>query len=203
MEQGLLAAMDAYPLRRDLVEVLPEIVEAASFPAAVAAQQYYDALIPESDFESDVYEVPNLAKRLTGTAWWATGQDAGLTLMTQAGVKAIHDTARETLIQNVKRENGKWFREPKEETCPWCRLLTVKPKIYKSDHLECASHYGCTCDVAVLRPGMTRERPKHHRVWEREYNRARTMSASGTVDDVVNAWSQLLKQVDNTGLASA
>lgn len=162
--------------------------------AAEWTVQYYDDLIPESDFVPEPFEDDTLEPRLAASARFAIQENATDAFLEGTGIRAIHDHARSTLIQNVEREGGKWYRIPRAEACGFCRLLATRGPVYKSAHAAAASHDHCECKVAVQRPGMTVERPTYMRSWDNEYRKYRSevirAGQQPSLDNIVNAWNR-------------
>lgn len=161
--------------------------------------EYYDDLVPRSNFMAKAHTDGTLADRLEAAARYALSEAVGdaASQLERTGTRAIHDASRSTLIANVDREGGRWLRIPSEHSCGWCRILGTRGPVYRSEHAACASHDKCKCRVAVERPGMTVMRPRYMRSWNNEYDKfRREVIRSGqdpNMDNIANAWNRSIR----------
>lgn len=180
-----------------VVEEYPALVTTLADDAAYASVEYYQNLAPQLDFSPQVQIDDTLGPRLKASARFALEEKATESFLEGTGVRAIRDTARNTLIENVKGEGGKWYRIPKEDACGFCRLLGTRGPVYRSEHAAAASHDKCKCEVAVQRPGMSHTRPAYMNAWDNDYRIARRetldLGRSPSLDNIVNTWNRNIR----------
>lgn len=167
--------------------------------ATEAAKEFYDSLPTTSSYRAQSFDDPTLAGRLEASARYAIASDevkAVESQLARTGTRAIFDQSRSTLISNVEREGGKWYRIPSADACGFCRILGSRGPVYKSSHAAAASHDDCKCRVDVERPGMRHSRPSYMSTWDDDYRRHRaSVIRSGenpTMNNIANSWNREL-----------
>lgn len=174
--------------------------------ATLLAAQYYDDLGSYLDldyFQAQPAVDDTLEDRLKASVRFALLEEATSSFLERTGIRAIHDSARNTLIENVDREQGKWLRIPGPNACGFCRMLGTRGPVYHSEHAACASHDGCKCEVHVQRPGMpVIAQPDYMRPWHGEYEAARRQvrleGKRTTMDNIVRQWNKDIRAAGNT-----
>lgn len=162
--------------------------------------EFYDELAPGRPFVSTPFVDDTLSPRLEASARFALTQNDSESFLERTGIRAIHDQSRSTLIENVTRERGKWYRIPAADACGFCRLLGTRGPVYRSAHAAAASHDKCKCRVAVQRPGMSHKAPDYMSGWNDDYKRHRnaviaagqTVSGKEGRNNIVNSWNREL-----------
>lgn len=172
------------------------------------ALEYYADLAPQNRYVPVPFEDTTLRDRLSASARFAVVSPTDtVSLLEGTGIRALHDTARETLIRNVQKEKGRWARVPAYDACGFCRLLGTRGPVYRSKHAALASHDGCGCEARIARPGMSIQRPKYMDGWNDDYERVRsrvearngpTTGKEGR-NAIVNEWN---KELFATGVRS-
>lgn len=186
----------------DLVEEYLLEVTGLADEATELSLEYYAELKPSSLYVPEPFVDPSLEARLRNTADFALSDRSPETssVLQGAGLRAIRDQGRSTLIANADAEKGRWFRAASADSCGFCRMLTIRGPVYRSEHAAAASHNGCNCKVAVVRPGMSYTRPKYMAGWNDEYERAKELtSARGeqhSLKNVVREWNRIIKAED-------
>ncbi|UOW93073.1 capsid maturation protease [Mycobacterium phage NoShow] len=192
----LLPGILAGASRRVIEREFPEAVMALRDDAITSTLDYYVDLAPRLDYNPFPAEDETLPRRLATSARVAVVQPTDTaSLLEGVGIRAIHDGSRETLIQNVRKERGKWARIPAYDACGFCRILGTRGPVYRSKHAALASHDGCGCEARIARPGMRLERPAYMRTWNDDYERHRdAVSASGrdALKAIANSWNREL-----------
>lgn len=169
--------------------------------------QYYEELKPTSLYLPEPFIDPSLEARLTRSAYFATGEPDTAAFLEGTASRAIFDQSRSTLISNVEREHGRWYRIPSSTACGFCRLLATRGPVYKSAHAAAASHDRCKCKVAVQRPGMSHTKPKYMDSWDDDYKRHRAEvikeGLKPDLDNIVNAWNREIKAAERAAAAQS
>ena len=171
--------------------------------AAAATVLHYDSLPSRRDFTPTPRVDDTLADRLEASARYALLTEEVKdppSQLERTGVRAIHDTSRNTLIENVQEEGGRWARIPSFDACGFCRMLGTRGPVYRSAHAAAASHDKCKCEVRVQRPGMTLTRPEYMSGWNDDYKRHRalviaegkTVTGKEGRNNIVNSWNREL-----------
>lgn len=164
------------------------------------SMQYYEELLPSSDFIPDPFVDESLEPRLRANARFALQEADTEAFLEGSGIRAIHDQARSTLIHNVEREHGRWYRIPSSDACGFCRLLATRGPVYKSAHAAAASHDKCKCKVNVERPGMKSHKPSYMSGWDNEYKIARRQTIDAgeapSLDNIVRAWNKNIRAAE-------
>ncbi len=197
----LAGLVEAMVLAQSLDQVVAEFQASVITLADDATElglQYYEELLPDSSFVPRPFHDPSLKPRLAKTAEYAVGAKDPKYILEGSGTRAIMDQGRSTLIHNVEREGGKWYRIAAADSCGFCRLLATRGPVYRSSHAAAASHDRCKCKVAVQRPSMTHTPPAHMNGWDKDYRRLRREVVSSgqepTFDNIVNAWNRQIRQ---------
>ena len=211
-------------LEAELRRLIPQLLVGASprvvaeeYPLAVTdladdareiSLEYYADLAPSLSYIPQPFEDKTLRDRLSASARFAVVSPKDTqALLEGTGVRAIHDTSRETLIRNVRKERGKWARIPAYDACGFCRLLGTRGPVYSSKHAALASHDGCGCEARIARPGQRIQRPKYMDGWNDDYERVRSRvvalggptSGKAGRNAIVNEWN---KELFRTGIRS-
>ena len=195
---SLVQGMDlAVPLDQVVAEYLASVTTLAD-DATQWSLQYYEELLPDSDFIPEPFVDPTLEPRLSASARYAVSEEKTAYVLEGSGTRAIMDQSRSTLIHNAKREHSNWYRIASPDACGFCRLLATRGPVYHSAHAAAASHDRCKCRVAVERPGMTHKTPAYAHGWNRDYENLRSQVIANrqrpTLDNIVNAWNRQIRQ---------
>jgi hypothetical protein len=196
----LAALVGQMALDQPLDQVVAEYLASVTMLADEATEwslQYYEELLPESNFVPEPFVDPTFEPRLSASARYAVSEEKTATVLEGSGTRAIMDQSRSTLIHNAKREHGNWYRVASPDACGFCRLLATRGPVYHSAHAAAASHDRCKCRVAVERPGMTHKPPAYAHGWNRDYENLRAQvirdKQKPTLDNIVNAWNRQIR----------
>ncbi len=124
------AALDEDTFRRFVIDAFPELVLPYAEAAAEIGADWYDsAPTTTTGFVPVTAALPSV-ERLTTSAEWALNTGRGLkalTLMQGSAQRAVADGARDTVIENVGREQGaRWARHASANACAFCRMLATR-----------------------------------------------------------------------------
>lgn len=170
--------------------------------------EYYVDLAPRNRFTPRPVDDETLPDRLAASARSAVVSATDtVSLLEGSGVRAIHDASRNTLIENVRRERGRWARIPAYDACGFCRILGSRGPVYRSKHAALASHDGCGCEARIARPGMSLKRPAYMDGWDEDYKRHReavkaaglSLTGRDAINNIANSWN---KELYATGVRS-
>lgn len=174
--------------------------------AVEATLEYYADLAPSLSYIPRPFPDHTVGERLAASARFAVVSPTDTaSLLEGTGIRTIHDSSRETLIRNVRREGGKWARIPAYDACGFCRVLGTRGPVYRSKAVALASHDGCGCEARVARPGQRLERPKYMAGWNDDYSRHQSRvvaaggptSGRGAINAIANSWN---KELYSTGV---
>lgn len=162
-----------------------------------ASLDYYHDLAPRNRYVPKPFPDDTLPDRLASSARAAVASPTDTaSRLVGTGVRTLHDVSRNTLIENVRREKGKWARVPAEDACGFCRILGTRGPVYRSKHAALASHDGCGCEARIQRPGTTLELPKYMAGWNDDYRRhvgaAKGKSGRDQINAIANSWNREL-----------
>ncbi|QXN76686.1 hypothetical protein [Mycobacterium phage Maco6] len=184
---------------QDLIEEYLLGVTELADEATVVSLQYYEELKPRSLYVPEPYVDESLEPRLRRTVQYAVSEASpdAESILNGAGIRAIRDQSRSTLITNVQVEGGRWGRIPAADACGFCRLLGVRGPVYKSQNAAMASHNNCRCQVGVERPGMSYTRPKYMAGWNDEYEAAKSRVSERrqrqSLKNIVREWNKMIR----------
>lgn len=120
--------------RAFITEAWPELVRPFIDVAAELTAQWYD----EQPTTNTVF-VPQPAdvppdEQLAVNGRWAMGEDDPAGALGESGERAIFNASRETVLDNVIREDGaRWVREARPGACPFCKMLTTRADVYYTE----------------------------------------------------------------------
>lgn len=162
-----------------------------------ATLDYYHDLAPRNRYVPKPFPDDTLPDRLAASARSAVASDTDTTARLQgSGVRALHDVSRNTLIENVRKERGKWARVPAYDACGFCRILGTRGPVYRSKTVALASHDGCGCEARVARPGSRLVLPKYMDGWNDDYRRhvgaAKGKYGRDQINAIANSWNREL-----------
>lgn len=73
-------------------------------------------------------------EQLAANGRWAVGQDDPRDALGGAGERAVFNASRDTVLDNVIREDGaRWVREARPGACNFCKLMTTRGAVYWSE----------------------------------------------------------------------
>lgn len=131
---------DAEYIRDVLIELVPEIVGTYTNAAAVLTTQWYDDLLPETDFVAEPADPLDPAKLVASTRWALSPLFGGnastspLSLMGGFAQRAVFDASRQTVLLNANQEQGtRWARHASSNACEFCRMVATRGAVYTSE----------------------------------------------------------------------
>jgi len=135
-------------------------------------------------------------ERLAASGRWAMLQNNPTRALIGSAERAVMDQSRGTILENVEAEEGAtWARHASANACPFCRMLSTRLDVYRSE--ETASflaHDSCHCIAVMVRPGDEYEPPPYVAQWEEQYIQARKDAGSGDPKDILSAWNRALRK---------
>lgn len=163
--------------------ILPSLITPTLDRASILTADWYQNL---SDKPFRVREFfPVSEGRINYTSAWAyklAGEADPVEHMAGAFQRMVFDCGRQTVIGNAKLERVKWERDANEDSCPFCRLLTVDPHAYNGKYVDMPSHnHDCRCIAVASRDGNPYIPPAYVQTWRDEHERKKTGNLTETL----------------------
>ena len=176
-----------------VIDAFPSVVDPFAAIAGDLAADWYEESAPELEYVASPSGMPDESV-LAKSASWALGAtgEAGLDRLAGTLQRAVFNAARETILDNVRRERGAgWARHASANACAFCRMLATRGAVYSSRGSAMKSHDFCHCVAIEVRPGTSYEPAPYVERWTKEYNRARRDAGSGDPKQILAAWRQV------------
>lgn len=153
-----------------VAEVMPALITPILDRASILTAEWYQSL-SEKNFRVREY-FPVSEGRINYTTAWAAklaGEADPVDHMAGAFQRMVFDCGRQTVIGNAKQEGVQFHRDPNEDACPFCRLLTVDPTAHRGKYVDMPSHnHDCRCIAVVSREGNPYTPPEFVEAWKAE-----------------------------------
>lgn len=162
---GRLRGFDVRDARRaqsDLLDVLPDLIEAYHVSAGAVAADWYDLMRLEEEvpgrFAAVVADPPSVG-RAEALAGWAVGPAFGaddptvarsLVLSKVSGglTRAVLDGARGTIVGSTVADPARvGWRRATSGGCGFCEMLAGRGTVYSESSADFASHDHCRCSA--------------------------------------------------------
>lgn len=153
-------------------ELYPELANRYTASAGTLAAQWYYDLNPDKPFETRVGPLPERGQFLASVGWAYTQQDT-LSALIGSTERHIFTTARQTVVDNARREKVRYARYASANACEWCQILATNPPRYSSEDAATAGHDNCNCMAVPVRDGTDWTPPDYVAEWEQKYFDAR------------------------------
>lgn len=123
--------LSARELRAFITEAWPELLRPYIDLAGDLTVEWYDGQPTTNTVFVPQPADPPPDEQLAADGRWAVGEKDPISELSRKGEKAIFDSSRDTVLDNVIREDGaRWVREARPQACPFCKLLTTRGAVY-------------------------------------------------------------------------
>lgn len=175
------AGISKQELAEVLVEAFPALMQKYVYGAGDVAAQWYEDLVPDSDYRASVPDVVVPDVRLEKSAKWAVfgpGDAPVADRLVGVAQRAISDAADSTVIANARTEGVRYARIAQADACEFCRILALRGAVYHSEekaargHTVDAKHDHCYCRIVPVRPGLSYKAPDYYAEFDEQYKAA-------------------------------
>lgn len=133
----LLSRMGQFTAREGrafITEAWPELIRPYIDLATDLTVEWYDGQPTTNTVFVPQPTDPPPDEQLAVNGRWALGQDDPRDALGGAGERAVFNASRDTVLDNVIREDGaRWAREARPGACSFCKLMTTRGAIYWSE----------------------------------------------------------------------
>lgn len=169
---------------QDVEEQYPLVVDPFTAASGQLAAQWYQDLNPNKPFEVRVSGLPEDGQ-LKAVVGFAFTQTNPLTALVGAADRFVFSTARQTVVDNAKREKVLFARHASATACEWCQVLATNEPRYLSEESATAGHDNCHCIAVPVREGTEWTPAPYVKEWEQNYADARD-AVGGDLNDITN-----------------
>lgn len=174
--ERLVAQLDRLDQREALAfitDAYPDLAAPYLGAAGDLTATWYDdqPTLSPSNFEARPAELPPEAQ-LAANGRWALLQDAAVSALQGAATRAVFNSSRQTVLDNVEREGIRWARHASANACGFCRMLATRGAVYTSQTRALKAHDHCHCLAVPDRDGAYEPAP-YVEQWNKDYVAAR------------------------------
>lgn len=130
----LLSRMGRFTAREGrifITEAWPELIRPYIDAAGGLTVEWYDGQPSTNTVFVPQPADPPPDEQLAANGRWAIGQDDPRDALGGAGERAVFNASRDTVLDNVIREDGaRWVREARPGACAFCKLMTTRGAVY-------------------------------------------------------------------------
>lgn len=142
--------------RAFITEAWPELLRPYIDAAGELTTEWYDGQPSTNTVFVPQPADPPPDEQLGANGRWAIGQDDPHDALGGAGERAVFNASRDTVLDNVIREDGaRWVREAQPGACSFCKLMTTRGAVYYTEQ-SALTVVGRTIRGSQIRPGETR-----------------------------------------------
>jgi hypothetical protein len=121
----------AHEARDFITEAWPELLRPYIDAAGELTTEWYDGHPSTNTVFVPQPADPPPDEQLGANGRWAIGQDDPHDALGGAGERAVFNASRDTVLDNVIREDGaRWVREARPGACNFCKLMAIRGAVY-------------------------------------------------------------------------